>query len=147
LQRHEISSITYTSGTTGAFKGVLVPWGRLWPEVAWLDLGPDDIYYSPFPVFHLSGLCPMAWLGFPGGQVVLRESFKTPQFWDDVRGFGCTATALIPVMMNWLLDQAPRPDDLDNPVRVVSGAPVVPRVDQFKERFGVQIRTVYSTTR
>jgi crotonobetaine/carnitine-CoA ligase len=145
-QRHEISSITYTSGTTGASKGVLVPWGRLWPEVAWLDLGPDDIYYSPFPVFHLSGLCPMAWLGFPGGQVVLRESFKTQQFWDDVRRFGCTATALIPVMMNWLLDQAPRPDDLDNPLRVVSGAPIVPRVDQFKKRFGVEMRTVYSTT-
>ena len=67
-QRHEISSITYTSGTTGASKGVLVPWGRLWPEVAWLDLGPDDIYYSPFPVFHLSGLCPSPGWAFRGAR-------------------------------------------------------------------------------
>ena len=29
--RHEIACITYTSGTTGASKGILVPWGRLWP--------------------------------------------------------------------------------------------------------------------
>src|SRR5258708_4215088 len=29
-QRHEISCISYTSGTTGPSKGVLVPWGRFW---------------------------------------------------------------------------------------------------------------------
>jgi crotonobetaine/carnitine-CoA ligase len=76
----------------------------------------------------------------------LRDSFKTQFFWNDVRRFGCTATALIPVMMNWLLDQPPNDDDLDNPLRVISGAPVVPRVDEFKRRFGVQMRTVFSTT-
>jgi crotonobetaine/carnitine-CoA ligase len=145
-ERHEIACIAYTSGTTGPSKGVLVPWGRFWPEVAWMDLGADDIYYCDFPCFHLSGLVPLAWLAFPGGQVVLRDSFRTQSFWDDVRRFGCTATALIPVMMNWLLDQPPEPDDLDNPLRVVSGAPVVPRIEQFKRRFGVQMRTVYSTT-
>jgi crotonobetaine/carnitine-CoA ligase len=145
-ERHEIACVAYTSGTTGPSKGVLVPWGRFWPEVAWMDLGANDVYYCDFPCFHLSGLVPLAWLAFPGGQVVLRDSFKTQSFWDDVRRFGCTATALIPVMMNWLLDQPPKPDDFDNPLRVVSGAPVVPRIDQFKRRFGVQMRTVYSTT-
>jgi crotonobetaine/carnitine-CoA ligase len=145
-ERHDIACITYTSGTTGPSKGVLLPWGRLWPEVTWMDLGPEDVLYSPFPVFHMSGLVALAWIGFPGGQLVTRESFKTQYFWADVRRFGCTATALIPVMMNWLIDQEPADDDLDNPLRVVSGAPVVPRVEQFKRRFGVQMRTVYSTT-
>ena len=87
-QRHEIACITYTSGTTGASKGVLLPWGRMWPDVAWVELTGDDIYYSPFPVFHMAGLLPLAWLGFPGGQVVLRDSFKTQQFWNDIRKFG-----------------------------------------------------------
>jgi carnitine-CoA ligase len=145
-QRHEIACIAYTSGTTGPSKGVSVPWGRFWPEVAWMDLGEEDVYYCDFPCFHMSGLVPLAWLGFPGGQVVLRDAFKTQFFWEDVRRLGCTATALIPVMMNWLLDQPPKDDDLDNPLRVVSGAPVVPRVDEFKKRFGVQMRTVFSTT-
>jgi crotonobetaine/carnitine-CoA ligase len=145
-RRHEIACIAYTSGTTGPSKGVLIPWGRFWPEVAWMDLDADDIYYCDFPCFHLSGLLPLAWMAFVGGQVVLRDSFKTQLFWNEVRRFGCTATALIPVMMNWLLDQPAQDDDLDNPLRVVSGAPVVPRVDDFKRRFGVQMRTVYSTT-
>jgi crotonobetaine/carnitine-CoA ligase len=145
-ERHEIACISYTSGTTGPSKGVLVPWGRLWPNAMWTDMTGDDIYYCPFPVFHLSGMLPLAWFGFPGGQVVLRESFKTTSFWDDVRKFGCTATALIPVMMNWLLDSPERPDDLDNPLRWVAGAPVVPRVDLFKQRFGVKMRTAFTNT-
>jgi carnitine-CoA ligase len=145
-QRHEIACISYTSGTTGASKGVLVPWGRFWPNEMWLDMTADDVYYCPFPVFHMSGMLPLAWLGFPGGQVVLRDSFKTSAFWDDVRGQGVTVTALIPAMMNWLLDQPERPDDRDNPLRWVAGAPVVPRVDQFKARFGVSMRTTFGGT-
>jgi crotonobetaine/carnitine-CoA ligase len=145
-ERHELACITYTSGTTGPSKGVLVPWGRLWPNHAWIDLAGDDVYYCPFPVFHLSGMLPLAWLGFPGGQVVLREGFKTPRFWTDVRTHGCTTTALIPAMMNWLLDEPPRHDDLDNPLRFVSGAPVVPRVGEFTARFGVRMRTVFGNT-
>ena len=145
-ERHEIACISYTSGTTGAPKGVLVPWGRLWPNHGWVGLTDADVYYCPFPVFHMSGMLPLAWLGFPGGQVVLRDSFKTQEFWNDVRRYGCTTTALIPAMMNWLLDQAPREDDLDNPLRFVNGAPVVPRVDEFRRRFGVQMRTQFGGT-
>jgi carnitine-CoA ligase len=145
-KRYEIACISYTSGTTGASKGVLVPWGRFWPNEMWLDMTADDVYYCPFPAFHMSGMLPLAWLGFPGGQVVLRDSFKTGAFWDDVRAYGCTATALIPAMMNWLLDQPARPDDLDNPLRCVAGAPVVPRVDQFKARFGIKMRTTFGGT-
>lgn len=145
-QRHEIACISYTSGTTGPSKGVLVPWGRLWPNECWIDMSGDDVYYCPFPVFHLSGMLPLAWLGFPGGQVVLRDSFKTQCFWDDIRTFGCTVTALIPAMMNWLLDQPPHPDDPDNPLRYVAGAPVVSRVEDFKKRFGVMMRTNFGNT-
>ncbi|HEY2301191.1 MAG TPA: AMP-binding protein [Acidimicrobiales bacterium] len=145
-RRHDIACISYTSGTTGPSKGVLIPWGRMWPNESWIDMSADDVYYCAFPVFHLSGLLPLAWLGFPGGQVVLRDSFKTQVFWDDVRTFGCTVTALIPAMMNWLLDQPEQPDDFDNPLRYVAGAPVVPRVDQFKKRFGIQMRTNFGNT-
>ena len=143
--RHEISSISYTSGTTGPAKGILVPWGRHWPEAAWTDLTSDDVCYDPFPFFHLSGVLPLAWLAFPGGRVVLRESFKTQEFWRDVTTYGCTMTCLIPTMMNWLIDEPPRPDDLDNPLRIVAGAPIAPRLDEFKARFGIQMRTVYSS--
>ncbi len=145
-ERHETACISYTSGTTGASKGVLVPWGRLWPNVTWMDLTSDDVWYGPYPVFHLSGMLPIAHLAFPGAQVVLRESFKTQEYWKDIREYGCTVTALIPAMMNWLLDQPPHPDDADNPLRCVSGAPVIPRIEDFKKRFGIKMRTVFGNT-
>jgi crotonobetaine/carnitine-CoA ligase len=145
-ERHDIACVSYTSGTTGPSKGVLVPWGRFWPNATWTDLTGDDAYYCPFPVFHLSGMVPLAWLGAVGGRVVLRESFKTQSFWEDVRRHRCTATSLIPAMMNWLLDQPARPDDLDNPLRYVSGAPVIPRIEEFKARFGITMRTTYGNT-
>src|SRR5262249_25094127 len=54
----ELSSLIYTSGTTGPSKGVQVPWA----ELCWFSDGvPEDLldrsgsYYSPYPVFHLSG--------------------------------------------------------------------------------------------
>ena len=100
-------------------------WGRMWPDHIWVDMTGHDIYYSPFPVGHIAGVLPLAWFGFLGGQVVLRESFKTQSFWPDVCRYGCTATALLPMMMNWLLDLPPQADDADNPLQVVSGAPVV----------------------
>jgi crotonobetaine/carnitine-CoA ligase len=145
-ERHELACISYTSGTTGPSKGVLIPWGRLWPNETWIDMTGHDVYYCPFPVFHLSGLLPLAWFGFPGGRIVLRESFRTQDFWADIRSSGCTVTALIPAMMNWLLDQPRQPDDLDNPLRYVAGAPVVPRIEEFKERFGIQMRTQFGNT-
>ena len=106
----------------------------------------DDIGYCPFPVFHMSGLLPLAWFGFPGGQVVLRAGFRTQDFWEDVRAFGCTVAAMIPTMMNWLLDQPAKSDDLDNPLRYVASAPVIARVDEFKARFGVTVRTQFGNT-
>jgi carnitine-CoA ligase len=145
-ERHEVACISYTSGTTGPSKGVLVPWGRFWPNETWTDILDDDIYYCPFPVFHLSGMLPLAWAGFPGAQIVLRDAFKTQDYWADVRRFGCTVTALIPAMMNWLLDQPARPDDLDNPLRFAAGAPVIARVDDFKRRFGITVRTQFGGT-
>jgi crotonobetaine/carnitine-CoA ligase len=145
-ERHELACISYTSGTTGPSKGVLVPWGRLWPNEPWIDMTADDVHYCPFPMFHLSGKLPLAWFGFPGGQIVLRDAFKTQHFWEDVRAFGCTITTMIPAMMTWLLDQPPQPDDLDNPLRYVAGAPVIARVDEFKHRFGIQMRTNFACT-
>jgi carnitine-CoA ligase len=48
--------------------------------------------------------------------------------------------------MIWLLDQPARPDDLDNPLRSVAIGPVIARVDEFKRRFGVQVRTKFGNT-
>ncbi|MBM5810626.1 MAG: AMP-binding protein [Gammaproteobacteria bacterium] len=146
--RHDLSTMIYTSGTTGPSKGVLIPWG-LWADsygTTGCHIGPDDITYDPFPMFHTGGKSMAQTTIQAGGSVVLRESFRTDAFWDDIRRFGCTFVAMVPAMAEWLLAREPRPDDAAGPLRRVAMIPIIPRIEEFKARFGVQVQTNFGMT-
>jgi carnitine-CoA ligase len=137
-------SIAYTSGTTGPSKGVMLPWGMLTLGVALLDdLGPDDVFYSPFPMFHMSGKGAIAQAAYMNGRDVFRESFDTGSFWRDIDRHGCTFTLLVPAMAHWLLAQPLLENDRAHALRKVLSSPIVPG---FAERFGVKVRTHYGMT-
>ena len=146
--RHEISTMLYTGGTTGPSKGVLIPWG-LWTDsqdTAGRYLGEQDVTYDPLPMFHGGGKSLAQIAIRAGSSVVLREHFRTEDFWDDVRRWGCTFAALFPAMAEWLLARTPQPDDGTSPLRRVAMVPIIPRVQEFKTRFGVQVQTSYGMT-
>jgi carnitine-CoA ligase len=141
---HDVMSITYTSGTTGPSKGVVLPWGMLTLGVVLLDdLGADDSFYSPFPMFHMSGKAAVAQAAYMNGRDVFREAFDTGAFWSDVDTHRCTFTLLVPAMAHWLLAQPPSDDDRRHALRKVLCTPVVPGIAQ---RFGVSVRTHYGMT-
>jgi carnitine-CoA ligase len=141
---HDVMSITYTSGTTGPSKGVVLPWGMLTLGVALLDdLGPDDAFYSPFPMFHMSGKAAVAQGAYMNGRDVFREAFDTASFWKDIDEHRCTFTLLVPAMAHWLLAQPPSEDDRGHALSKVLCTPIVPGV---AERFGVSLRTHYGMT-
>src|SRR5436309_748770 len=72
------ATISYTSGTTGASKGVLDTWAQIHQTASACppidDLGPDDVRYSPFPLFHMSGKLAVCGAAMTGGTLVLRET-------------------------------------------------------------------------
>ncbi len=149
-QPHDIATIMYTSGTTGASKGVLVTWAHsmasamgCFPEE---DFGADDVWYGPFPLFHVSGKAPIHRMARANGRVVLREVFSTDQYWDDISRHGCTATLLMGSTAVFLESQPPSEDDLDHPLDKVLMSPLPDDVDRFKERFGVRVRSVFNMT-
>jgi crotonobetaine/carnitine-CoA ligase len=147
-QRHDLSTMIYTSGTTGPSKGVLIPWG-LWADsqpTTGCHLREDDVIYDPFPMFHTGGKSMAQTAIQAGGSVVLRESFRTEAFWEDVWRWGCTFVALVPAMAEWLLAREPRPDDGASPLRRVAMVPIIPRVEEFKARFRVQVQTNFGMT-
>jgi crotonobetaine/carnitine-CoA ligase len=145
--RHEPACILYTSGTTGPSKGVIVPWGLLTDSHGvWADLTADDVFYSPFPMYHMTGRLTVGHAGIPGGRLVIREAFKTDEFWPDVDRYGCTVTQMIPTMMNWLLDQPPDDADGRHPLRKTITAPVIPRVEEFERRFNMRVRSCFGMT-
>ena len=57
----ELAMISYTSGTSGFSKGVMIPYRALWGNVYWAttvipELGPDNQVVSVLPMAHMYGL-------------------------------------------------------------------------------------------
>lgn len=146
----DVAAILYTSGTTGASKGVLVTWEQLRATAAGIlpldELGEDPAYYCPFPTFHVSGKAPLYTMALVRGRLVIRESFKTDRFWDDIDTYRCTTTNLMNTMAQFLFSQPPAPTDSAHALRNVLMVPLIPEVDAFMARFAVRVCTVFNMT-
>jgi carnitine-CoA ligase len=145
----DVASIIYTSGTTGPSKGVLVPWGTLWSFVTTAPddfVAPGDGFYAMYPAFHVSGKAMLYQASHFRARMVLREQFSITHFWNDLRTFGVTGAGLVGPMAPFLLMQPEQPDDADTPLRHVVMGPLVPQVEEFKRRFGVEVGTGYGMT-
>jgi crotonobetaine/carnitine-CoA ligase len=135
----EVAAVLFTSGTSGFPKLVPVRWAQLHSAATGhigLDfLVPTDCWYSPFPLSHVSGLFPAYAMALVGGRVVLRDRFRTGEFWTDLRDHACTVSLMFGATANFLLSAQPAVDDADNPMRAVVG--FFPRAAEFRSRFGV----------
>jgi crotonobetaine/carnitine-CoA ligase len=142
--------IIYTSGTTGNPKGVVVRGSRLLEfkenaEILWGHT-EDDILYTGLSLTHGNAqgvtMIPSLYLSIPS---VISRKFTKSRLWDICRKYGCTTFSLLGGMMMGIYSEPPRPDDRDNPVRVVISAGT-PRViwEAFEKRFNVLIHEWYA---
>lgn len=148
-ENDEIACVLYTSGTTGRSKGVLIPWGQLVASMYSIDVDAwtsDEVVYYTGASNHQGARVQPIILAAIGGQFVMRPSFKTDAFWDDVDRYGCTYTILVGAMAFYLKSQPERPDDAHHSLKWVSMVPVLPDVEAFNARFGVLTTTAYSMT-
>lgn len=143
----DLAAVIYTSGTTGPSKGVLTPWGQLITGIdAFDDFEAGDVLYAPFAAFHLGGKLPLQLVAYWRGTFVFRNGFKTHRFWTEVNAYGCTRAWAFHAMANFLWRQPPRPEDIDNPLKSITGGPLLAEWKAFGERFGVRMRTNYGMT-
>ena len=138
--------ILFTSGTTGPSKGAIVTYVQMRDMMLATSagrLGEDDVYLASTPLFHVGGSRVVNGMLLLGGTVVLLAQFRTGTFWDTVRRHGATSCVLIGAVARFLEDQPARPDDADNPLRLVSMSPLVRDPRSFSRRFGVDVYTSY----
>ena len=107
----DVTEIFYTSGTTGPSKGVLYTHAQQHATITSIAgaFGEDDSYYCPFPMYHVSGKMFVYGFALTGMRGVFRESFKTDEFWPDVKRYGCTGTLLLGAMANFVYRQPEHP--------------------------------------
>jgi carnitine-CoA ligase len=147
----DLMGIMYTSGTTGPSKGSMNCHAHAYEyavvAVELLDLKPDDVYYAPLPMFHIAGQWAVVYACMIADcTAVLTGTFSLTEFWNDVRKYKATVSFLLGAMANFLYRQAPRPDDKDNTMDRMIVVPLLPEVEDFKQRFGVRVSTTYGGT-
>jgi crotonobetaine/carnitine-CoA ligase len=149
IEPWDLQSIIYTSGTTGPSKGVLSSYMHLYSNAGpdtWTMVTGEDRFLVNSPIFHIGGMGLPAVMLARGGSIVLSEGFSTDRFWDLVRRTECTAVFLLGVMATFLLKQPPGPGDLDHKVRLAFMVPLTDGAPAFRERFGVDIFTIFNMT-
>lgn len=144
--------IVFTSGSTGAPKGVICSQGRLAGAGTALTrqfgFDRDGVHYLCMPMFHGNAL--MAnWAPAlrARGAVALRRRFSASGFLDDVRRFGATYFTYVGRAISYILATPERPDDADNPLRDAFGTEAG-SVDmrRFEKRFGVKLTEGYGSS-
>ncbi len=143
--------IIYTSGTTGNPKGIVIKGTRLsmFPMIAQFvfQYNREDKLYTGLSLTHGNAqavtLIPSLLLGIPS---VISRKFTKSRIWDVCRQYGCTSFSLLGGMMMGIFSEPEKPEDADNPVRLILSAGTPRPIWQtFERRFGVLIHEWYSS--
>lgn len=140
--------IIYTSGTTGDPKGVVCENMRL-SFYAFLGnffgYREDEVLYNGLSLTHGNAQA-VTFAPALGKDLraVFSVKFSKSRLWDVTRKYGVTTFSLLGGMMSGLYNEPPKPDDAENPVRVVVSAGT-PRAiwEAFEKRFNVKILEWY----
>lgn len=148
----DLSSILYTSGTTGRSKGVMIShhyWYRAAMSlVEFCRITNEDVLYTAMPFFHSAarGMTILPAI-LADSKAVIVERFSASQMFNDVRRWNCTVVNYIGGMVSILMKQDEKPDDWDNPVRLMVGAAAPVQLwDAFQKRFDVSLLELYGAT-
>ncbi len=142
-------SIIYTSGTTGRSKGVLSSYmhsySAMSPET-WNCTRVGDRHLLHMPVFHIGGAFIASVCLCIGSSVAVVSGFKTDTFWKSVREMRVTVVFLLGAMATFLLKAPEKADDRDHELRMVFIVPLGQSGPAFRERFGVEVYTLFNMT-
>ncbi len=143
--------IIYTSGTTGDPKGIVgdtMRFGGTGMLGGIFGYREDERPYSGLSLTHnnaqATALCPSLMMGY---RAVFSRRFTKSKLWNVVRHYGCTTFSLLGGIATAVYSEPEKPDDSDNPVRmVVSGGMPGAIWEAFEKRFGLKIFEFYGAS-
>jgi fatty-acyl-CoA synthase len=152
VEADDLLMLIFTSGTSGDPKAVRIthtkvahPGGVLAER---FGLGPNDVVYLAMPMFHSNAIM-AGWAVAlaAGATVALERKFSASGFLPAVRRFGATYANYVGKPLAYILATQERPNDADNPLRVMFGNEANERdIAEFARRFGCVVIDSYGST-
>lgn len=144
--------LVFTSGTTGAPKGVQISQSRMLSTGekigALMEVDRHGCGYLAMPLFHAnSQQCGFMPALLHGASLGLIRRFSRSRWLGDVRRYGVTYFNYTGKPLSFILTTRKSPDDRENPLRIAYGNEGSSRIlDEFSERFGCRIIDGFGAT-
>jgi crotonobetaine/carnitine-CoA ligase len=143
--------ISYTSGTTGVPKGVLVSDKMLqacgYAAKTVADARQGDVLYLWEPIYHIAGCEVLVAAILQRVTLALAERFSVTRFWSEVRAYKATHIHFFGGVLGLLLKEPPSSIDRAHGARIAWGGGCPVSIwTKFQDRFGVRIRECYGMT-
>lgn len=144
--------LVFTSGTTGAPKGVQISQSRMLSTGekigTLMEVDRDACGYLAMPLFHAnSQQCGFMPALLHGASLGLVRRFSRSSWLPDVRRYGVTYFNYTGKPLSFILTTRRGVDDHENPLRVAYGNEGSSRIlDEFSERFGCRIIDGFGAT-
>ncbi|MCP5433375.1 MAG: AMP-binding protein [Alphaproteobacteria bacterium] len=140
--------LLFTSGTTGDPKAIVAAHRRFVESGALariVGLKDDDRPYTGLSLTHANAqLISLGMILNNGLRGVVSRKFTKTRLWDITRAYGCTTFNLLGGMTVEIYSMPEKPNDADNPVRMVLSAGMPAAIwEKFAKRFDVQIQELY----
>ncbi|WP_199433362.1 long-chain-fatty-acid--CoA ligase [Qaidamihabitans albus] len=148
----DLLMLIFTSGTSGAPKAVRCTHGKIaFPGRMLAErfgLSRAGTVYVSMPMFHSNAIMAGWSVGLAAGATIaLRRRFSASGFLADVRRFGATYANYVGAPLSYVLATPPRPDDADNPLRIVYGNEGAEAdLAAFGHRFGCHVVDAFGST-
>ncbi|WP_410623400.1 long-chain-fatty-acid--CoA ligase [Amycolatopsis sp. cmx-8-4] len=148
----DLLMLIFTSGTSGDPKAVRCTHGKIAFPGAMLaqrfELSTTDTVYVTMPMFHSNAIMAGWAVGLAAGAgIALRRRFSASGFLPDVRKFGATYASYVGKPLSYVVTTPPRPDDADNPLRLVYGNEGASAdLAAFENRFGCKVVDAFGST-